>query len=426
MQKLNSNTTKIAVIGLGYVGLPLALAFSKKYNVVGFDISISRVSELKGGHDSTNESQKNELLKSKILFTSSAKEILDSNFYIITVPTPIDLNNKPDLQPLISASEIVAKVINDGDIIIYESTVYPGATEEVCIPILEKISGLKYNKNFFVGYSPERINPGDKKHRISDIVKVTSGSNQDTANKVDQLYASIISAGTYKASSIKVAEAAKVIENTQRDLNIALINELAIIFDKLQINTDEVLKAAETKWNFLPFKPGLVGGHCIGVDPYYLTHKSQQLGYSPEVILAGRKLNDSMGKFIAKRLIISLKEHEIKISKTRVLVMGLTFKENCPDLRNTKVIDVITGLKDEDISVDIYDPWVDKGLAEDIYNINIVEELESNIYDAIIIAVAHNIFLDLGLENIKKSAKDKHVIYDLKSLFSADQVDISL
>ncbi len=426
MQKLNSNTTKIAVIGLGYVGLPLALAFSKKYNVVGFDISISRVSELKDGYDSTNESQKNELLKSKILFTSSTKEILDSNFYIITVPTPIDLNNKPDLQPLISASEIVAKVINDGDIIIYESTVYPGATEEVCIPILEKISGLKYNKNFFVGYSPERINPGDKKHRISDIVKVTSGSNQDTANKVDQLYASIISAGTYKASSIKVAEAAKVIENTQRDLNIALINELAIIFDKLQINTDEVLKAAETKWNFLPFKPGLVGGHCIGVDPYYLTHKSQQLGYSPEVILAGRKLNDSMGKFIAKRLIISLKEHEIKISKTRVLVMGLTFKENCPDLRNTKVIDVITGLKDEDISVDIYDPWVDKGLAEDIYNINIVEELESNIYDAIIIAVAHNIFLDLGLENIKKSAKDKHVIYDLKSLFSADQVDISL
>ena len=426
MPKFIPDSTKITVIGLGYVGLPLALAFSQKYKVVGFDINTSRVSELKDGYDSTNESQKNELLSSKILFSSSAEEILDSNFYIVTVPTPIDLNNKPDLQPLISASEIVANVINDGDTIIYESTVYPGATEEVCIPILENISDLKYNENFFVGYSPERINPGDKKHRLSDIVKVTSGSNQDTANKVDQLYASIISAGTYKASSIKVAEAAKVIENTQRDLNIALINELAIIFDKLEINTDEVLKAAETKWNFLPFKPGLVGGHCIGVDPYYLTHKSQQLGYSPEVILAGRKLNDSMGKFIAKRLIFSLKEHEIEISKTRVLVMGLTFKENCPDLRNTKVIDVISGLKGEDISVDIYDPWVEKGHAEDIYNINIVEELEQNIYDAIIIAVAHNIFLDLGLENIKKSAKDKHVIYDLKSIFSADQVDISL
>ncbi len=426
MPKFIPDSTKITVIGLGYVGLPLALAFSQKYKVVGFDINTSRVSELKDGYDSTNESQKNELLSSKILFSSSAEEILDSNFYIVTVPTPIDLNNKPDLQPLISASEIVANVINDGDTIIYESTVYPGATEEVCIPILENISDLKYNENFFVGYSPERINPGDKKHRLSDIVKVTSGSNQDTANKVDQLYASIISAGTYKASSIKVAEAAKVIENTQRDLNIALINELAIIFDKLGINTDEVLKAAETKWNFLPFKPGLVGGHCIGVDPYYLTHKSQQLGYSPEVILAGRKLNDSMGNFIAKRLIFSLKEHEIEISKTRVLVMGLTFKENCPDLRNTKVIDVISGLKGEDISVDIYDPWVDKGHAEDIYNIKIVEELEQNIYDAIIIAVAHNIFLDLGLENIKKSAKDKHVIYDLKSIFSADQVDISL
>jgi|TARA_B110000003_G_scaffold55054_1_gene55076 UDP-N-acetyl-D-galactosamine dehydrogenase len=426
MPKLIPNSTKITVIGLGYVGLPLALAFSKKYKVVGFDINTSRVSELKDGQDSTNESQKNELLSSKILFTSSAEEILDSNFYIVTVPTPIDLNNKPDLQPLISASEIVANVINDGDTIIFESTVYPGATEEVCVPILEKISSLKYNENFFVGYSPERINPGDKKHRLSDIVKVTSGSNQDTLNKVDQLYASIISAGTYKASSIKVAEAAKVIENTQRDLNIALINELAIIFDKLEINTDEVLKAAETKWNFLPFKPGLVGGHCIGVDPYYLTHKSQQLGYSPEVILAGRKLNDSMGKFIAQRLIISLKEHEIKISNTRVLVMGLTFKENCPDLRNTKVVDVIADLNNEGISVDIYDPWVDKDLAEDIYNIKIVEELGCNIYDAIIIAVAHNLFLDLGLENIKKSGKDKHLIYDLKSMFSADQVDISL
>ena len=426
MPKLIPNSTKITVIGLGYVGLPLALAFSKKYKVVGFDINTSRVSELKDGQDSTNESQKNELLSSKILFTSSAEEILDSNFYIVTVPTPIDLNNKPDLQPLISASEIVANVINDGDTIIYESTVYPGATEEVCIPILENISDLKYNENFFVGYSPERINPGDKKHRLSDIVKVTSGSNQDTLNKVDQLYASIISAGTYKASSIKVAEAAKVIENTQRDLNIALINELAIIFDKLEINTDEVLKAAETKWNFLPFKPGLVGGHCIGVDPYYLTHKSQQLGYSPEVILAGRKLNDSMGKFIAQRLIISLKKHEIKISNTRVLVMGLTFKENCPDLKNTKVLDVIADLNNEGISVDIYDPWVDKDLAEDIYNIKIVEELGCNIYDAIIIAVAHNLFLDLGLENIKKSGKDKHLIYDLKSMFSADQVDISL
>ena len=426
MPKFIPDSTKITVIGLGYVGLPLALAFSQKYKVVGFDINTSRVSELKDGQDSTNESQKNELLSSKILFTSSAEEILDSNFYIVTVPTPIDLNNKPDLQPLISASEIVANVINDGDTIIFESTVYPGATEEVCVPILEKISSLKYNENFFVGYSPERINPGDKKHRLSDIVKVTSGSNQDTLNKVDQLYASIISAGTYKASSIKVAEAAKVIENTQRDLNIALINELAIIFDKLEINTDEVLKAAETKWNFLPFKPGLVGGHCIGVDPYYLTHKSQQLGYSPEVILAGRKLNDSMGKFIAQRLIISLKEHEIKISNTRVLVMGLTFKENCPDLRNTKVVDVIADLNNEGISVDIYDPWVDKDLAEDIYNIKIVEELGCNIYDAIIIAVAHNLFLDLGLENIKKSGKDKHLIYDLKSMFSADQVDISL
>ena len=426
MPKLIPNSTKITVIGLGYVGLPLALAFSKKYKVVGFDINTSRVSELKDGQDSTNESQKNELLSSKILFTSSAEEILDSNFYIVTVPTPIDLNNKPDLQPLISASEIVANVINDGDTIIFESTVYPGATEEVCVPILEKISSLKYNENFFVGYSPERINPGDKKHRLSDIVKVTSGSNQDTLNKVDQLYASIISAGTYKASSIKVAEAAKVIENTQRDLNIALINELAIIFDKLQINTDEVLKAAETKWNFLPFKPGLVGGHCIGVDPYYLTHKSQELGYEPEVILAGRKLNDSMGKFIAERLITAFEDDHMEISSTKILVMGLTFKENCPDLRNTKVIDVIDSLKHKGASLDIYDPWVNKSLAEEIYDINLVENLKKNTYDAILLCVAHNIFRNLGLEAIKEFGKEKHLVYDLKSMFASDEVDISL
>jgi len=426
MSNLNQNTPVITVLGLGYVGLPLALAFSKKYEVIGFDIKADRVAELKDGHDSTNETQKNELLESNIVFTNSTKEILDSNFYIVTVPTPIDSNNKPDLKPLISASEIVAGVINDGDTIIFESTVFPGATEEVCVPIIEKNSDLQYNKNFFVGYSPERINPGDKMHRISDIVKVTSGSNQDTADKIDQLYSSIISAGTYKASSIKVAEAAKVIENTQRDLNIALINELAIIFDKLQINTDEVLKAAETKWNFLPFKPGLVGGHCIGVDPYYLTHKSQELGYEPEVILAGRKLNDSMGKFIAERLITAFEDDHMEISSTKILVMGLTFKENCPDLRNTKVIDVIDSLKHKGASLDIYDPWVNKSLAEEIYDINLVENLKKNTYDAILLCVAHNIFRNLGLEAIKEFGKEKHLVYDLKSMFASDEVDISL
>ena len=426
MSETNLSNINIAIIGLGYVGLPLALEFSKKYNVVGFDINVSRINELKNGHDSTNETDINELLSANIIFSSQVKDIQEATCYIVTVPTPIDINKNPNLKPLISASELVGSVLKVDDLVIYESTVYPGATEEVCVPVLEKKSSLEYNKSFFVGYSPERINPGDKEHRLKDITKVTSGSDLKTAALVDSLYRTIIVAGTHLASSIKVAEAAKVIENTQRDLNIALINELAIIFNKLDINTSEVLAAAGTKWNFLPFKPGLVGGHCIGVDPYYLTHKAQAIGYEPEVILAGRKLNDSMAKFIASQAFDYLAKKKITAKCAKILVMGLAFKENCPDIRNTKVTDVISSLETYGASVDVYDPWVNQELAKTEYNIEILNDIQDHTYDLIIVAVGHDQFQELGLKKISQYGKKDHGIYDLKNLFPSDQVDMQL
>ena len=426
MKNFDPLKIQITILGLGYVGLPLALEFSKQYKVVGFDINNTRIKELQDGIDLTNEALAADLNLSSLTYTSSVNDIASSNIYIITVPTPIDAANMPDLQPLISASKMVGSILSEGDIVIYESTVYPGATEEICIPELENGSGFILNKNFSVGYSPERINPGDKTHRLTDITKVTSGSDDETAKFISKLYASIISAGVHQAPSIKVAEAAKVIENTQRDLNIALINELAIIFDKLDINTQEVLDAASTKWNFIPFKPGLVGGHCIGVDPYYLTYKAEQAGYIPEVILAGRKLNDNMGNYVSQKLIDSLMSINIDPSTANILVMGLTFKENCPDLRNSKVIDVIKPLKTACMTVDVYDPWIDIEYAEELYQINIVDVPKENFYDAIIIAVAHNIFADEGLLRIKSYGKEVHLVYDLKSLFPNEDVDISL
>ncbi len=426
MKNFDPLKIQITILGLGYVGLPLALEFSKQYKVVGFDINSTRIKELQDGIDLTNEALEVDLKASSLTYTSSVNDIASSNIYIITVPTPIDAANMPDLQPLISASKMVGSILSEDDIVIYESTVYPGATEEICIPELENGSGFILNKNFSVGYSPERINPGDKTHRLTDITKVTSGSDDETAQFISKLYASIISAGVHQAPSIKVAEAAKVIENTQRDLNIALINELAIIFDKLDINTQEVLNAASTKWNFIPFKPGLVGGHCIGVDPYYLTYKAQQAGYIPEVILAGRKLNDNMGNYVSQKLIDSLTSINIDTSNANILVMGLTFKENCPDLRNSKVIDVIKPLKTACMTVDIYDPWIDIEYAEELYQINVVDVPKENFYDAIIIAVAHNIFADEGLLRIKSYGKEVHLVYDLKSLFPNEDVDISL
>ena len=426
MSEINLSNINIAIIGLGYVGLPLALEFSKKYTVVGFDINESRINELVNGHDSTNETDINELLSANILFSSDVKDIQEATCYIVTVPTPIDINKNPNLKPLISASELVGSVLKVDDLVIYESTVYPGATEEICVPVLESQSSLEYNKSFFVGYSPERINPGDKEHRLKDITKVTSGSNLKTAALVDSLYRTIIVAGTHQASSIKVAEAAKVIENTQRDLNIALINELSIIFNKLDINTSEVLAAAGTKWNFLPFKPGLVGGHCIGVDPYYLTHKAQAIGYEPEVILAGRKLNDSMAKFIASQAFDYLTQKEIAVKHAKILVMGLAFKENCPDIRNTKVTDVISSLETYGASVDVYDPWVNQELAKTEYDIEILNDIQDHTYDLIIVAVGHDQFRELGLEKISQYGKKDHGIYDLKNLFPSDQVDMQL
>lgn len=417
----------IAVIGLGYVGLPLAVEFGKHYNTIGFDINSTRVSELKAGFDSTLEVDSDELKSvDNLTYSSSLENIINCNVYIVTVPTPINKSNQPDLSPLLSASETVAKVLSKGDIVIYESTVYPGATEEECIPVLEKISGLKYNMDFYCGYSPERINPGDKEHRLVNILKVTSGSTAEIAVVVDNLYKSIITAGTYKASSIKVAEAAKVIENTQRDVNIGLINELAIIFNKLGIDTEEVLNAAGTKWNFLPFRPGLVGGHCIGVDPYYLTHKAQSIGYHPELILAGRRLNDRMGEFVASQLVKEMLKKRIQVVGARVLIMGLTFKENCPDLRNTKVVDVICELKEYGVLVDCYDPWVDKSEAKAEYSIEPIEEPLAQAYDAVMLAVAHNQFVSLGQENIKRYCKKTSVIYDLKYVYPAEFSDLRL
>jgi UDP-N-acetyl-D-galactosamine dehydrogenase len=417
-------STKIGIIGLGYVGLPLAIEFSKKFPVVGFDINASRILDLQNGIDITNEVEKSNLTKSKnITFSSEISALEDCNFYIVTVPTPITKNKKPDLGPLLSASQTIAKLLKKGDVIVYESTVYPGATEEDCVPILEKISGFSLNKDFHVGYSPERINPGDKSHRLPNIKKVTSGSSKKSADFIDKVYKKIITAGTYQAESIKVAEAAKVIENTQRDLNIALINELTIIFNLMDIDTEAVLKAAETKWNFLPFRPGLVGGHCIGVDPYYLTHKSQSLGYNPEIILAGRRINDGMASFVSTQLVKLLTQKNIKINSAKILILGLSFKENCPDIRNTKVIDIIDELSGYNCKVSVYDPWVDSNEAKKEYGINLIQELRPNYYDGIVVAVSHKDFKKMGIKKIKELCKSKHAIYDLKYLFSPNEVD---
>ena len=414
---MDINNSKIAVIGLGYVGLPLLVAFGKKFPCVGFDIQESRIRQLTDGIDKTNEMTPEELSAVDVVYTSDPAALTDCNVFIVTVPTPIDQQNRPDLGPLQSASKLVGSVLNEGDVVIYESTVYPGATEEVCVPILEQVSGLRFNHQFFAGYSPERINPGDKQHRIETIVKVTSGSTPEITQFVDQLYSAIIEAGTHNVSSIKVAEAAKVIENTQRDLNIALINELCIIFEKLGIDTEEVLKAAGSKWNFLPFRPGLVGGHCISVDPYYLTHKSQEIGYHPEVILAGRRINDGMGTYIAERIVKLLTRKRIHVVDSRILVMGLTFKENCPDLRNTRVVDVIEDLKDFNTRIDVYDPWVSNEEAEEEYGISLIDEPQPGSYDAVLLAVAHDQFRDMGLDKIKSLCKPDHVIFDVKYLF---------
>ncbi|MDN3433910.1 Vi polysaccharide biosynthesis UDP-N-acetylglucosamine C-6 dehydrogenase TviB [Pseudoalteromonas sp. APC 3356] len=424
---MNFSNKKIGVIGLGYVGLPLAVEFGKKYPTLGFDINQGRVEQLLAGHDSTLEVSDEELKASPFMSYSFSPSDLEScNVYIITVPTPIDEHNQPDLTPLVKASQMLGSVVKKGDILVYESTVYPGATEEVCIPEVEEVSGLKFNVDFFAGYSPERINPGDKEHRVTNILKVTSGSTPEIAEQVDQLYKSIITAGTHKASSIKVAEAAKVIENTQRDVNIALINELSIIFNKLDIDTLEVLEAAGTKWNFLPFRPGLVGGHCIGVDPYYLTHKAQSVGYHPEMILAGRRLNDGMGEYVVSQLIKKMLKKRIHVEGANVLIMGLTFKENCPDLRNTKIVDIVSELKEYNINIDITDPWCSNEEAHHEYGLSLVENVQDNHYDAIILAVGHNQFKELGAEKIRAYGKQEHVLYDLKYLLDKSDVDMRL
>jgi UDP-N-acetyl-D-galactosamine dehydrogenase len=424
---MDLNKAKIGVIGLGYVGLPLAVEFGKKYQTLGFDINQSRVSELLSGHDSTLEVSDEELNQTHMLsYSHTVEDLKNCNIYIVTVPTPIDEYKQPDLTPLVKASEMLGKVVSKGDIIIYESTVYPGATEEVCLPVVEQVSGLTFNKDFFAGYSPERINPGDKEHRVTNILKVISGSNEEIADVVDNLYKSVITAGTHKASSIKVAEAAKVIENTQRDVNIALINELSIIFNKLGIDTLEVLEAAGTKWNFLPFRPGLVGGHCIGVDPYYLTHKAQTVGYHPEMILAGRRLNDGMGQYVVSQLVKKMLKQRIHVEGANILVMGFTFKENCPDLRNTRVIDIVEELKEYNTNVDVVDPWCSSEEAEHEYGLNLAREAKQGYYDAIILAVGHNEFKQLGADAIRKFGKTEHVLYDLKYLLDKNSVDMRL
>ncbi|MEM9387528.1 MAG: Vi polysaccharide biosynthesis UDP-N-acetylglucosamine C-6 dehydrogenase TviB [Pseudomonadota bacterium] len=415
---------RVAVIGLGYVGLPLAVAFGRQVPTVGFDINAQRVDELRGGHDRTLEVDADELAEAEHLSYSADLEALRAcNVFIATVPTPIDGNKRPDLTPLILASQTIGKVLSRGDVAIYESTVYPGATEEVCVPVLEQMSGLRYNHDFYAGYSPERINPGDRQHRINNIVKVTAGSTQEVASLVDQLYGLIIDAGTYQASSIRVAEAAKVIENTQRDVNIALINELALIFNRLGLDTEEVLKAAGTKWNFLPFRPGLVGGHCIGVDPYYLTHKCQEVGYHPEMILAGRRINDNMGLYVAGELTRLMMRKRLHVTGSRILIMGLAFKENCPDVRNTRVVDVMRELESYGATVDVHDPWVDAAEVEHEYGLTPVKALESQAYDAIVVAVAHRQFQEMGIEAIRALGKPNHVLYDIKYALPAEQVD---
>jgi UDP-N-acetyl-D-galactosamine dehydrogenase len=418
------NNLRIGVVGLGYVGLPLAVEFGKQYPTVGFDIKAERIAGLDSGVDSTLECSKDELAEAEQLaFTSDAAELEACNFYIVTVPTPIGDNSRPLLTPLKGASQVLGQVIRTGDFVVYESTVYPGATEEFCVPILERESGLKMNEDFFVGYSPERINPGDKEHRLSSILKVTSGSTPAAADFIDSVYASIITAGTYKARSIKVAEAAKVIENTQRDVNIALVNELAMIFERVGIDTEEVLEAAGTKWNFLPFRPGLVGGHCIGVDPYYLTYKAQQLGYHPQVILAGRRINDNMSLYVVSQIVKGMLAKDIQLSDSRALVLGLAFKENCPDVRNTKVVDIIDELTAYGMTVDVVDPWCDPEDARRQYDIELVAEPDKGAYDVVIIAVAHDEFRALGADGIKAFGKESSVLYDIKYVLPAQDVD---
>ena len=417
---------KIGIVGLGYVGLPLAVEFDKKFNVIGFDINTKRIQELDNGIDFTREVEPSELNQSNLQYSDQIAALSDCNVFIITVPTPIDQYKRPDLTPLLSASEMVASVLKKGDVVIYESTVYPGATEDDCVPVLEKKSELRFNQDFYVGYSPERINPGDKVHRLVDIKKVTSGSTPKIATFVDELYQSIIIAGTHKASSIKVAEASKVIENTQRDLNISLINELALIFNRLEIDTKEVLAAAGTKWNFLPYTPGLVGGHCIGVDPYYLTHKAQQVGYHPQVILAGRRVNDQMGRYIADAVIRLMSQKRIHIVDSNILVLGLAFKENCPDLRNTRVIDLVKGLQNHNAKVDVYDPWVNKEEVQKTYHLDLIEQAKKGKYNAIVLAVAHDEFMQLGADGIHALGAEQHVLYDIKSVLAIDEVDARL
>ena len=418
------SSLRIALVGLGYVGLPLAVEFGKRYPTIGFDINPARVAELRQGRDSTLEVAAGELAASpQLCFTSDLEAIRDCSVYVVTVPTPIDAARRPDLTPLVKASEAIGKVLKRGDVVVYESTVYPGCTEEVCIPILERVSGLAFNHDFFAGYSPERINPGDKLHRVADILKVTSGSTPEAAVLVDGLYASIIRAGTHKASSIKVAEAAKVIENTQRDLNIALVNDLAMLFNKLGIDTLEVLEAAGTKWNFLPFRPGLVGGHCISVDPYYLTHKAQEVGHHPDVILAGRRTNDGMGAYVAGEVIRLMVRKGINPVRARVLVLGLAFKENCPDLRNTRVVDIVAALKGYDVQVDVHDPWVNAVEAEHEYGLRPLSDPEAGVYDGIIVAVGHSQFAEWGVGRIRGFGKPGCVVYDVKYVFPRDAVD---
>jgi UDP-N-acetyl-D-glucosamine/UDP-N-acetyl-D-galactosamine dehydrogenase len=425
----NSKNFKIAIIGLGYVGLPLAVEFAKKYKVAGFDINAKRIGELSNGTDNTLEVSESDLKsvihtgksETGIVFTDNIDHIRDCNIYIVTVPTPVDKYNRPDLTPLYKASQTVGKALGKGDIVVYESTVYPGVTEDECIPVLEKTSGLQFNKDFFAGYSPERINPGDKEHTVSKILKVTSGSTPETAETVDSLYRSIIVAGTFKAASIKVAEAAKVIENSQRDINIAFVNELAKIFNRLDIDTDEVLAAAGTKWNFLKFKPGLVGGHCIGVDPYYLAQKAQEAGYHPEIILAGRRLNDGMGEYVAHEVVKLMIKKNITVKGARILLLGITFKENCPDVRNTKVVDIVHTLKDYDTDIVIFDPWANPVEVKHEYGLDCVNELGDICdYDAVILAVAHDKFKSL---DIQKLCKNNNVIYDVKGVLAKDAVD---
>ncbi len=424
---MNLKEIKLSIIGMGYVGLPLAVEFGKKRTVIGFDIQQSRINELNTGWDSTLETTKEELAKAAHLsFTTNVEDICNCNCFIVTVPTPIDTHKRPDLTPLLKASETISKILKKGDIVIYESTVYPGCTEEECIPVLEKHSGLKFNKDFFCGYSPERINPGDKEHRVTTIKKITSGSTPEIADLIDELYNEIVIAGTHRAENIKVAEAAKVIENTQRDVNIALINELALIFNRMDIDTESVLKAAGSKWNFLPFRPGLVGGHCIGVDPYYLTHKAQALGYHPEIILAGRRLNDSMGVFVVAQLVKAMTKKRIQVEGAKVLVMGLAFKENCPDIRNTRVVDIISELEEFNCMVDVYDPWVASEEAQREYGITPIAKPSGGQYDAIILAVAHQQFRSMGANAIRTLGKKNVVLFDLKYILSKEESDMRL